>query len=39
MLFFDMQVNTSGIPSAAHFEIKNRKVVGKDLPTFTYYEY
>ncbi len=28
--FFDMEVNTSGIPSTAHFEMKNRKVTGKE---------
>ncbi len=27
---FDMDVNTSGIPSTAHYEMKNRKVVGKE---------
>lgn len=27
---FDIDVNTSSIPSTAHFEMKNRKVVGKE---------
>ncbi len=28
--FFDMEVNTSGVPSTVHFEMKNRKVIGKE---------
>lgn len=27
---FDIDVNTSGVPSTAHFEMTNRKVVGKE---------
>ena len=27
---FDVNVNTSSIPSTAHYEMKNRKVVGKE---------
>lgn len=30
---FDMNVNTSGIPSTARFEMRNRKVVGKETIT------
>ncbi len=28
--FFDMEMNTSGLPSTARFEMKNRKVEGKE---------
>jgi hypothetical protein len=30
---FDMEVNTSGLPSTVHFEMKNRKVTGKEKVT------